>query len=216
MTKKVLRVILAINAIGVGLYPFMYFFMNRKFGILQSKSDAVLSNVFWNAEFYTHITLGGVALLIGWTQFSIKQRTNRLKLHRQIGKVYVIAALFSSVAGIYIALYAQGGIIASVGFICLGLIWFYTTLKAYIEIKNKRIDEHQKMMIYSYAACFSAVTLRIYLPALTILFHDFIKAYLLVAWLCWIPNIIVAYFLVKRLQSRKYKVAVDNRIVANG
>ena len=191
----------------VGLYPFTYFFINRRFGLLQTKSDAILNNPFWNIEFYTHITLGGLALLIGWTQFRVKQRTNNLKLHRQIGKVYVIASLLSAVAGIYIALYATGGTIASLGFICLGVIWFSTTLKAYIEIKNGRIDEHQKMMIYSYAACFSAVTLRVYLPLLTILFHDFIKAYLLVAWLCWIPNIIVAYFLVKQLPRPKVKLA---------
>ncbi len=207
-----LWVILVVHAIGVGLYPSVYFIAGRHYGVLQSKTDAVLTNVLWNVEFYMHITLGGLALLIGWTQFRLKQRKNHLKLHRQIGKVYVIAALFSSIAGVYIAMYAQGGIIASLGFMCLGIIWFYTTLSAYIKIKNKRIEEHQKMMIYSYAACFSAVTLRIYLYPLAFFFHDFIKAYLIVAWLCWVPNIIVAYFLVKRLQNQKDK-AVTNMII---
>jgi uncharacterized membrane protein len=206
MTKKVPGIIAAVLATLVGIYPFTYFFINRKFGLLQSKSDAVLSNIFWNAGFYTHITLGGVALLIGWTQFSVRLRTNKLKLHRRIGKVYVISALLSSLAAVYIAMYATGGIIASLGFICLGFTWFYTTLRAYIEIRNGHIENHQKMMIYSYAACFSAVTLRIYLPILTIIFHDFIKAYLIVAWLCWIPNMIVAYFFVEKLQRQKDKI----------
>ena len=180
-----------------------YFFINRKFGLLNLKSDAILNNVFWNIEFYTHIILGRVALLIGWTQFREKPRAANPKLHRRIGKVYVIASLLSATAGIYIALFATGGTIASTGFICLGIIWFYTTLRAYIEIKNGRIDKHQKMMIYSYAACFSAVTLRIYLPLLVILFHDFIKAYLVVVWLSRIPNIIVAYFLVRQAERQK-------------
>ena len=126
-------------------------------------------------------------------------------MHRRIGKVYVIASLLSATAGIYIALFATGGTIASMGFICLGIIWFYTTLRAYIEIRKGWIDSHQKMMIYSYAACFSAVTLRIYLPLLVILFHDFIKAYLVVAWLSWIPNIIVAHFLVRQVERQKGK-----------
>ena len=206
--KKVPGIIAAVLATLVGLYPFIYFFINRKFGLLQSKSDGLLTNVFWNIGFYTHITLGGIALLIGWTQFSVKLRTNKLKLHRRIGKVYVIAALISALTSVYIALYATGGIIASWGFICLGIIWFYTTLSAYIEIRNGQIEKHQKMMIYSYAACFSAVTLRIYLPILTIIFHDFIKAYLLVAWLCWIPNMIVAWFFIKQLQRQKDKTAI--------
>ena len=192
-------------AIFVGLYPFVYFLIDRKFGLLQSKSDAVLTNIFWNAGFYTHIILGGIALLIGWTQFSVKLRENKLRLHRQVGKAYVIMALSSALASLYIAWYATGGVIASLGFICLGIIWFYTTLRAYIEIKNGQIEKHQQMMVYSYAACFSAVTLRIYLPILVVLFHDFIKAYLIVAWLCWVPNIIVAYFLVKQLKTKRGK-----------
>ncbi|MBC7912605.1 MAG: DUF2306 domain-containing protein [Pyrinomonadaceae bacterium] len=206
MIRKTLWVLLAIMAILIGFYPFVYFMIDRNFGLLQSKSIGVLTNVFWNIGFYTHITLGGLALLIGWIQFSPKLRTNKLKLHRQVGKVYVISALLSSAAGIYIAFYATGGIVASLGFICLGVIWFYTTLKAYIHVKNRLIDQHQKMMIYSYAACFSAVTLRIWLPLLTSLFQDFNKAYLLVAWLCWVPNILVAFFLVQQLQRQKDKI----------
>ena len=204
-TKKALGVLMAILAIFVGLYPFIYFLIDRKFGLLQSKSDAVLTNIFWNAGFYIHIILGGIALLIGWTQFSVKLRKNKTRLHRQVGKAYVIMALSSALASLYIAWYATGGIIASVGFACLGIIWFYTTLRAYIEIRNGQIEKHQQMMVYSYAACFSAVTLRIYLPILVILFHDFIKAYLIVAWLCWIPNILVACFLVKQLKMKSDK-----------
>ena len=53
-------------------------------------------------------------------------------------------------------------------------------------------------MIYSYAACFAAVTLRIWLPILLKIFGDFIIAYSIVAWLCWVPNIIVANLIVRK------------------
>lgn len=212
-TKKIVFIVAAVLAIFVGLYPFAYFFVNRKFGLLQMKNETVLNNVAWNIGFYLHITLGAIALLIGWTQFSEKLRINKLNLHRLIGKVYVLAALISAAAAIYIAQYATGGIVASLGFICLGITWFYTTISAYLEIKKGHIDEHQKMMVYSYAACFSAVTLRIYLPFLVMIFHDFIKAYLLVAWLCWIPNLIVAWFLVRNLQKEKEKMVIKVSIL---
>ena len=208
-SKKIVFIVAAVMATLVGLYPFAYFFANRKFGLLQMKNDAILNNMAWNIGFYLHITLGGIALLIGWTQFSEKLRINNLKLHRLSGKVYVLAALISAATAIYIAQYATGGIVASLGFICLGITWFYTTIRAYIEIKSGHIYEHQKMMIYSYAACFSAVTLRVYLPFLVMIFHDFIKAYLLVAWLCWIPNLIVAWFLVKNLSKEKEKMLIQ-------
>ena len=121
----------------------------------------------------------------------------------------MITALISAFTSVYIAFYATGGIVASLGFMCLGIIWFYTTLKAYTEIKKGQIENHQKMMIYSYAACFSAVTLRIYLPILVIIFHEFTKAYLIVAWLCWVPNIIVAYFLVKQISTSKIETSLN-------
>ena len=54
-------------------------------------------------------------------------------------------------------------------------------------------------MIYSYALSFSAVTLRIWLPLLISQFNDFIIAYQIVAWLSWIPNLIVAHLMANKL-----------------
>lgn len=208
MIRKISIVLLAILAIVIGLYPSIYFFIDRKFGLLQSKSEAVLTSLPWNIAFYTHIILGGLALLIGWTQFIEKWRNNYLSLHRNTGKVYVIAALASALAGMYVAFYATGGIIPALGFLCLGIVWFSTTLKAYLDIRKGKEEAHQKLMIYSYASCFAAVTLRIYLPILTALFSDFTTAYSLVAWLCWVPNTIIAYFITKNIQANKYAVNV--------
>ena len=185
MIRKISIILVAIVATVIGLYPSIYFFMDRQFGLLQSKSEALLINTPWNIAFYTHIILGGLALLIGWTQFIEKWRDNYLNLHRNTGKVYIVSVLASALSGIYIAFYATGGIIPSLGFFCLGIAWFFTTLKAYLDIRKGKVEAHEKMMVYSYAACFAAVTLRIYLPLLTALFNDFIKAYSLVAWLCW-------------------------------
>ena len=118
-----------------------------------------------------------------------------------IGTVYVSAALVSSIAGIYIACYATGGIIASSGFMCLGLFWFYSTYRGYSSIIERNINAHKEMMIYSYAACLAAVTLRIYLPLLSFAFGDFIKAYLVVAWVSWVPNLVVAFYINKRRKA---------------
>ena len=198
MLTKFLKIVMAALALFVGLYPFRYFFVDRKFGLLQFKSETLLANIFWNIGFYSHIVPGGIALLIGWIQFNKHIRAKRIIWHRTIGKVYVLAALVSSIAAIYIAVYATGGVIASLGFMCLGLFWFYSTYKAYSSIRNKNIDAHKAMMVYSYAACLAAVTLRLWLPLLSSLFHDFSKAYLLVAWLAWVPNLVVAFFITRR------------------
>ncbi|NNJ89797.1 MAG: DUF2306 domain-containing protein [Eudoraea sp.] len=188
----------ATMAISIGLYPLIYFVIDREFGLLASKSDALLGNVIWNTGFYGHILFGGLALLIGWAQFSKKFRNSNLQRHRVIGKIYMIAVLISGSCGIYIAFYATGGLVASIGFICLGVIWLYTTSMAYKAARNKDIDLHQGFMIYSYALCFAAVTLRIWLPTLTYFLGDFTIAYRIVAWLCWVPNVVFAFFWVRR------------------
>lgn len=197
-TNRFAWIAFAVMAIAIGLYPLLYFILDREFGLLASKSDALLSNVLWNIGFYGHILFGGLALLVGWIQFNKNFRNANLKRHRIIGKIYMIAALISGTCGIYIGFYATGGIITSVGFISLGVVWLFTTIKAYLAIRSKDIQLHQGFMIYSYAACFAAVTLRIWLPMLTFVFGDFTIAYRIVAWLCWVPNIIFAFFWVRR------------------
>lgn len=197
MTKKLGIIIFATSCILVGLYPLLYFIMDSKLGILNSKSELLLNDDLWNIGFYTHISLGGLALLIGWTQFNESLRKKNLNLHRNLGKVYIISVLFSGFSALYIAYFATGGIISTLGFSCLAIIWLYSTMRAFLEIKNRSISKHQKYMTYSYAACFGAVTLRIWLPVLTVFVQDFVIAYRIVSWLCWMPNIIVAYFMVK-------------------
>ena len=197
-SNKVAWFVFALLAIIVGLYPLLYLFVDSQFGLLASKSDALLSNIYWNIGFYGHILFGGLALLIGWVQFNKRIRNANLQRHRLIGKIYVVAAIISGICGVGIGFYATGGIISSLGFISLGLIWVYTSFKAYLAAKNRDIQLHQGLMVYSYAACFAAVTLRIWLPLLGFFIGDFELSYRLVAWLCWIPNMIFAYFWVHR------------------
>lgn len=196
--KRTLFFLFAFLAIAVGLYPGIYFFMERDFGLLASKTPELLSDTLWNGMFYTHIIFGGLALLVGWVQFSKKVRQRHLQFHKNIGKLYVITVLLSAISGIYIGYFATGGWITKTGFMTLGVIWFFTTLKGYTAIRNKNIEVHQKMMIYSYAACFAAVTLRIWLPILTAVYGEFLPAYRIVAWLCWVPNLLIAYFIIKK------------------
>jgi hypothetical protein len=65
-----------------------------------------------------------------------------------------------------------------------------------LRIREGKITQHQRLMIYSFAA----VTLRIWLPLL-MLFLDYLVAYRIVAWLCWVPNMLVAYIIINRRLS---------------
>lgn len=181
----------------IGSYPIIYFLIDRHFGLLSWKSDATLTNLAWNIGFYGHIVLGGIALSIGWIQFSKKMRAKRIHIHRLIGKIYFFAVLVSGLCGVFIAQFATGGIGNVVGFSLSGILWLFTTVMAYRSIIKGDVTKHEQFMIYSYALCFSAVTLRVWLPSLSFAFGDFTPAYKVVGWLSWVPNLIAAYFIIK-------------------
>ena len=54
-------------------------------------------------------------------------------------------------------------------------------------------------MLRSYSLIFGAVMLRIWLPLLIIAHGgEFIPAYRIVAWLAWVPNILLVEWLIRR------------------
>ena len=94
MIRKALWGLFGFLCVVVSLYPIKYFFGAKNVGLLSMKSPELLSDTFWNIGFYGHIVFGGIALLIGWTQFSKRLRTKRIKLHRNLGKVSRVGDLF--------------------------------------------------------------------------------------------------------------------------
>ena len=207
--RNIIWILFVTLAVLIGIYPLSYLLFDMSNGLLGSKSKELLSNPIWNFEFYTHIYLGGIALLIGWTQFVKQLRMKKIDLHRTIGKIYILSVLLSGIAGLYISFYATGGIVAKFGFGTMASIWLFTTIMAYTSIKNKAIEKHQRWMIRSYALTFAAVTLRLWMPILQSIFHlEFIEAYRIIAWLCWVPNLIFAQFLIRR-RSMKINLAID-------
>lgn len=191
--KTVAWLLFAVLCIGVGFYPILYFVLDPTFGLLSTKNPILLDNRWYQFGFYTHIISGGVALLTGWSQFSKRWRQRYLNTHRVLGKIYVVAALLASASGFAIAFFATGGWTSVWGFALLGLFYFYATARAWLAIRQRRISEHETWMVFSFAACFAAVTLRLWLPILIPIFQgEFVPAYRLVAWLCWVPNLIFA------------------------
>ncbi|MEM8967701.1 MAG: DUF2306 domain-containing protein [Bacteroidota bacterium] len=190
--------LICISSLTVSLYPLYYLVAEQPVGILMHKASELLASTQWNVAFYSHICLGGLALGIGWIQFSKSIRQEYPIVHVVIGSVYAVAVLISGLGSIYLAQLADGGIISEIGFTILGTLWLATTGASYYHITQGKVAQHQAMMTYSYALCLAAVTLRIFLPLLIILFDDFITAYRIVAWLCWIPNLGVAYLIQTR------------------
>lgn len=136
------------------------------------------------------------ALLLGPFQFLRSLRAGRPALHRLIGRVYLLGALVGGVAGLEMARYAASGPRAGIGFAFLALGVLVTGAIAYARIRAGRVQSHREWMTRNFALIFAAVTLRLYQPVLESLFGAD-TGYVMVAWLCWVPNLLVAEWLVR-------------------
>jgi uncharacterized membrane protein len=138
-----------------------------------------------------HFVGGGLALLLGPWQFNRRMRTRRLQLHRGMGRVYLVSVVGSSVASLFLAVRADGGFPAAVGFAAMGTLWLLSAVFAFTSIKGGRVEQHRRWVIRNFALTLSAVTLRFYMPLSQMAGLEFETAYICVAWLCWVPNLIV-------------------------
>lgn len=81
------------------------------------------------------------------------------------------------------------------------ILWGATTATSIWCARNRDFAAHQRLMIRSAALTWAAVTLRLYLPVLTASF-GFDTGYMLVAWLCWVSNLLVGEALMHRFGPR--------------
>jgi uncharacterized membrane protein len=163
---------------------------------------------------YPHVLAGAIALALGPFQFHRGLLVRRRPLHRILGRIYVIAGLVTGAAGLYMSVYAYGGPIAKAGFAGLGVIMLVTTISALAAVRRRDIPAHREWVLRSYALMYAAVTLRIELPILIGIFSDFTPAYRVVAWLCWVPNLLLIEAYVRKTRAAARPAAEALRPVA--
>lgn len=138
-----------------------------------------------------HLAGGAVAMIAGAFQVNRRFREGNRKRHRRLGALYLVAVLASGMAALPLAAASSADLVTRVGFGTLALCWVATSLAALGAIRRRDIPAHQRWMYRSYALTLAAVTLRIYMPASQILGIQFEAAYRIVAWGCWVTNLLI-------------------------
>lgn len=154
----------------------------------------------------SHVMGAMLAIIIGPFQFLPQSVTRRyLKLHRWLGKTYMIAVLFGGLSGLYMSFLAYGGLPAQVGFAVLAIAWLFSGYMAYKHIRNREIQLHRQWMIRNYALTFAGVMLRLWLAIFEVSGVEFVQSYILVAWLSWVPNLMIAEWMISRIRAKRYR-----------
>lgn len=106
-----------------------------------------------------HITAGAAALLSGSVQFVKSFRNRNLKLHRLLGKVYIISILVSSLCALYLTFVTtdQVGVLYTISLWFMIAVWLTATVLAYHTVIRRRIKEHEEWMVRSYIITFAFI-----------------------------------------------------------
>ncbi|MHA7132679.1 DUF2306 domain-containing protein [Oerskovia turbata] len=161
------------------------------------------------AAFYTHIAFAAVALLLGPVQFVGRWRRRVPRLHRALGRLYLVGVGVGALAGLVISAASSVAFLGFFGFGSLAVLWGWTGWKAYRSIRAGRVAEHRAWMIRCFALTYAAVTLRLWIGVLVAVQLPFIgpdtdpaalfdTAYAPVAFLSWLPNIVIAEWMIAR------------------
>ena len=164
--------------------------------------EATMAFVAYHAQlrpiaFFAHVILAPVALALVPFQLWQGLRVRQPLVHRLMGRAYGMAVVISGASGLWLAVTTEAGPVAAFGFGLLAVLWLGTTITGIrLAMGGDRIA-HRRWMIRSIALTLAAVTLRIQIPVGMVLEVPFDTAYPVIAWLCWVPNLIVAELMLR-------------------
>ena len=177
-----------------------YLEIRRGIDFLQTK-QLIYHIKHWKYSFYIHVFSSILIITSGLFQFSKTVLNKYAKVHRVSGFVYLVTTLLiSGPAALVMSFYANGGYPAQTSFVILSILWLGSTFMAYYYVRKKDYVTHGKWMTRSYALTLSAVSLRLY-SYLFDVFHftmNPVDLYILISWISWVPNLIVAEIFIKR------------------
>ena len=159
--------------------------------------------------FYFHIVFAGLALALGPWQFAKRLRGRRPRVHRGMGRAYLVSVWIGSACGFVMSMFSTVGLLGFFGFGSLAVLWGWTSWRGYKAIRERDIRSHQAWMIRSFALTYAAVTLRLWFGVLIFAQLPFIQgenrfdvvlteAYAPLPFLCWLPNIVIAELMIRR------------------
>lgn len=144
---------------------------------------------FYRVPLYAHMLGAPLALLAGIYQFAF----TRSRLHKSTGKLYLILVLFlAAPSGLIMSFYAIGGIVSTINFALMSVLWAFFSVKAYHSIRLGKVARHRQFMSRSFILANSAILIRLFSfinnhYGLT----DVTTGYIIIAWLSWLPGLLL-------------------------
>ncbi len=191
--RRAIYGLIMLLSVLVALYGYRYFLPQ-----VPDPSDLAMHNRFISSgALLVHAGFAATALLVGSFQFLQSVRLRWPRVHRVVGTIYIICCLAGGSAGLLLAFGTVGGHIATAGFAALAAIWLFCTAQAWRYARRRDFISHRRWVVRSFALTLAAVTLRIYVHLVMALHLSVFAAYPAISFLCWVPNLVIAEWLLR-------------------
>jgi len=193
-----LSVLLAHNAM-------LYFTHGGDYGLVIEKVVAK-RDVLWHISLYLHLITGSICLLTPIFLFAKRFFRKGMLAHQWVGKVFVWTTLFFVCpTGLYLALYAKGGMVTQIGFVVQAVLVAIYSYQGYQAIMRRDKQSHVQEMIRAYAMIAVVLSFRLFHVIFFVLSVPYEKNYAISQWLGITFNLLVAELLISRIQSKQLK-----------
>lgn len=156
-----------------------------------------------------HIVGGLLALVLGPFQFWKGFREKYLRVHRLLGKGYVIAIVLGALSATYLAW--TSGLRESFAWAfalqVLAAVWIGSTAMAYFSIRRRDISRHRTWMIRSYVITFAFVIFRA-LSEMTFLREaiPFLDSGSHRLWVSWTLPLLITELVLRWLRAKRKRM----------
>jgi hypothetical protein len=180
----------------------LYFTHGGEYGLLAEKAVAK-RDVLWTICFYIHLPTGTICLLTPIFLFTRRFVKRGLWLHQYVGKVFVwVTLIVVCPTGMYLALYAKGGLITQVGFLVQGILLALFTYRGQQAILAGNKIVHVQHIIRAYAVATVVLTFRIYHVLFFLYNVPYQDNYAISQWLGLSGNLLAAEMIIAVMNNK--------------
>ncbi|MEC0347717.1 DUF2306 domain-containing protein [Peribacillus frigoritolerans] len=159
--------ILVIVSVGV-MIPFMIPYLTLN----PANSRVDITSTTQYSILVTHIGCALIALITGFLQFMDRIRLKNPKVHRYVGRIYVVSVFISGILALAVVFYIENFTKAT-AFLTLAILWLFTCWKGYRTAVKGHFNAHRIWMMRSFGITLVAVSARVLVPVLLITYYTF-------------------------------------------
>jgi uncharacterized membrane protein len=111
---------------------------------------------------YVHVVPGMLFLVLGPLQFVRRIRLSHIRIHRWLGRIYIVSGLIIGLTSLYIGLqFPLSGLDESTATAFFSAIFLFALLKAFYHIRLRQIQPHREWMIRAFSIGLGISTIRV-------------------------------------------------------